>query len=123
MSQLSQNKLYLSIGAGIAVFAAVALIAYRMGEKVAEDEVSGEVEGKVLERQPTLRKKPTLIEKTTSAGTEAENINDIKLEHREGVTFQNGAVYSGQMNGEERHGKGTQVWPDGAKYEGTWEYG
>ena len=59
MTWLSQKKLYLSIGAEITVFATVALIAYRMGEKEAEYEVSGEVvEEKILERQPILRKSP-----------------------------------------------------------------
>ena len=32
--------------------------------------------------------------------------------------YPNGSVYKGQMKAEERHGYGTQLWPDGAKYEG-----
>lgn len=79
------------------------------------------MEEKVLERQPSLRKKPTLVEKTTSAGTEAQGNNDSKLEEIEGLTFENGAVYNGQLKDGNRHGKGTQVWPDGAKYVGAWE--
>jgi hypothetical protein len=43
--------------------------------------------------------------------------NDPELEQGE-YTFENGAVYSGQLKGRFRHGHGVQCWPDGAKYEG-----
>jgi len=31
-------------------------------------------------------------------------------------------LYEGQWMGEERHGKGTQRWPDNASYEGEWNH-
>jgi len=31
-----------------------------------------------------------------------------------------GGTYNGEWKGKLRHGKGTQVWPDGAKYDGQW---
>lgn len=36
-------------------------------------------------------------------------------------TLENGAVYSGQMQGQVRQGKGTQKWPDGSVYTGDWK--
>jgi len=35
-------------------------------------------------------------------------------------TFRSGSVYSGQWAGNNRHGFGTQSWPDGAGYVGIW---
>ena len=29
-------------------------------------------------------------------------------------------TYTGEKNGDQKHGVGTQVWKDGAKYEGEW---
>lgn len=38
------------------------------------------------------------------------------------VELENSAVYTGEWNTKnQRHGKGTQIWTDGAKYEGFWE--
>mmetsp|Transcript_60859 Transcript_60859/g.113816 ORF Transcript_60859/g.113816 Transcript_60859/m.113816 type:complete len:392 (-) Transcript_60859:114-1289(-) len=34
--------------------------------------------------------------------------------------FHSGAVYTGQWCGNHRHGFGSQLWPDGAQYEGCW---
>ena len=37
------------------------------------------------------------------------------------VTMKNGATYTGQwMDGYSRDGYGTQLWPDGSRYEGMW---
>ncbi len=36
------------------------------------------------------------------------------------VTLENGAVYIGEWKNGQRDGKGTQIWPDGSKYEGDW---
>lgn len=36
------------------------------------------------------------------------------------VTLENGAVYIGEWKNGLRDGKGTQIWPDGSKYEGDW---
>jgi hypothetical protein len=35
-------------------------------------------------------------------------------------TFDSGAVYTGQWEGQRRSGHGVQVWPTGARYEGQW---
>lgn len=35
-------------------------------------------------------------------------------------TYSTGAIYTGQWKGGLRHGNGTMVWPDNAKYEGQW---
>ena len=32
-------------------------------------------------------------------------------------------IYTGEWKGNVRHGHGVQIWPDGAKYEGSWENG
>ena len=52
-----------------------------------------------------------------------ENLNEgNKIEFRDTVILENGAKYIGQWNIEsnERHGFGIQVWPDGSKYVGSW---
>ncbi len=51
--------------------------------------------------------------------------------YKQNYRFPNGALYtgtflsviisSGQWKNEMRHGYGTQIWPDGAKYEGYWK--
>jgi len=45
-----------------------------------------------------------------------------QLDEKKEVVFKNGAVYTGQWLGSEKHGFGVQVWPDGARYEGQWEH-
>jgi hypothetical protein len=35
-------------------------------------------------------------------------------------TYATGAVYQGQWKGGLRHGQGTMIWPDNARYEGEW---
>ena len=37
------------------------------------------------------------------------------------TTMEDGSVYKGQWLGNKRWGYGVAVWPDGSKYEGTWE--
>lgn len=37
------------------------------------------------------------------------------------IEFSNGLKYEGEWLGNVRHGFGTQIWPDGAKYVGYWE--
>lgn len=39
-------------------------------------------------------------------------------ETRPKYTFKSGATYEGEWVGNKRDGRGTQVWPDGAKYDG-----
>jgi hypothetical protein len=36
--------------------------------------------------------------------------------------YTTGAVYNGEWKGGLRHGSGTMTWPDGARYEGQWEF-
>ena len=45
-----------------------------------------------------------------------------RLERRSPVTFDNGAVYTGEWNTVTgmREGRGIQHWPDGSVYEGLW---
>ena len=35
-------------------------------------------------------------------------------------TYKTGAIYTGQWKGGLRHGRGSMVWPDNARYEGDW---
>lgn len=35
-------------------------------------------------------------------------------------TFSTKAVYNGEWAGNDRHGRGIQVWPDGTRYDGEW---
>jgi hypothetical protein len=46
-------------------------------------------------------------------------MREMKKEKRPPYTFKSGAVYEGEWKGSVRDGWGTQIWPDGAKYEGT----
>ena len=53
---------------------------------------------------------------------------DSPTEYVENYKFPNGAVYTGiqivtkgQWKNKARNGIGTQVWPDGARYEGEWK--
>lgn len=45
--------------------------------------------------------------------------DNARLEHKV-YTYRTGAVYTGQWKGGLRHGKGTMVWVDSARYEGDW---
>mmetsp|Transcript_5186 Transcript_5186/g.6911 ORF Transcript_5186/g.6911 Transcript_5186/m.6911 type:complete len:109 (+) Transcript_5186:303-629(+) len=47
--------------------------------------------------------------------------DEASLEHKV-YTYRTGAVYTGQWKGGLRHGKGTMVWVDSARYEGDWNY-
>jgi MORN repeat len=49
-----------------------------------------------------------------------EEYEDLKREKRDAYTFSNGTVYHGDWKGNLRDGDGIQLWPDGARYEGTW---
>ena len=62
-----------------------------------------------------------------------EDINENEVEHKTDYPLGDGAQYTGQMklindnqSGSRvyiKHGKGTQNWQDGAKYEGDWRNG
>ncbi len=47
-----------------------------------------------------------------------EDLMDQLREKRPSHTFESGATYEGEWIGNNRSGFGTQVWADGAKYEG-----
>ena len=48
---------------------------------------------------------------------------DVGLMERGPYELDNGAIYLGQWNQSGcRSGKGTQIWPDGSKYEGYWRH-
>jgi hypothetical protein len=44
------------------------------------------------------------------------------LEHRSYTYKSTGATYTGEFNGNLRHGFGTMVWVDGTTYEGRFHY-
>jgi len=62
-----------------------------------------------------------------------EPIDESEVEHKINFEVGEGAHYTGQMkqaydHGSNnvtwiKHGKGQQVWPDGAKYDGEWRNG
>jgi hypothetical protein len=47
-------------------------------------------------------------------------LNDLEKRYVENYRLGN-VVYTGEMVGDIRHGKGAQIWDDGAKYEGYWK--
>jgi hypothetical protein len=60
------------------------------------------------------------------AGGNADTSNDGEQVDENGritkgpFTLKNGAVYTGQWMMGMRDGFGTQLWPDGSRYEGQW---
>lgn len=62
---------------------------------------------------------------------DAPQLRDEDLDHMDNASLPNGSVYTGQArsaqkDGQEimvQHGTGTQVWPDGKKYEGDFRDG
>ena len=56
-----------------------------------------------------------------------EAVNEQELEYKTDQPLGEGAVYTGQMKKVDgtyiKHGKGTQTWQDGAKYNGDWRSG
>ena len=66
-------------------------------------EVNGNIEG--FESEVDLKKKLS---------------KEPNLKFISEYVYPNGSIYRGQMKGENRHGYGIQLWPDGAKYEGHW---
>ena len=42
----------------------------------------------------------------------------LAIESREETIHESNVKYTGEWAGTMRHGKGTQIWPDGARYDG-----
>ena len=51
-------------------------------------------------------------------GYENEEVDEFGRVTRGPYTMKNGATYTGQWLNNMRDGYGTQIWPDGSKYEG-----
>ena len=49
-----------------------------------------------------------------------ESILNNEIKYVEGLRINN-AIYTGEILNGKRHGKGTQIWDEGAKYEGEWQ--
>ena len=49
-----------------------------------------------------------------------DSVLNNEIKYVENLRIQN-AIYTGQVLNGKRHGRGTQIWDDGAKYEGDWE--
>lgn len=67
---------------------------------------------------------PTMTEKFNmklfqSAGDSSDN-SPIKYDERGPIRLADGSVYTGQWNGQQRHGYGRIEWEDGTSYEGQW---
>ena len=63
----------------------------------------------------TIENKPTTEDNTALAITTTSSIKYVE-------NLQIGdKVYTGEILNGQRHGKGTQIWNDGAKYEGSWK--
>jgi hypothetical protein len=50
-----------------------------------------------------------------------QEFDDPAAETKGPILFENRYVYEGQWNGNERSGRGTQIWKDGSIYEGYWK--
>ena len=55
----------------------------------------------------------------------SQPLNDgVQVELKPPIVMEGGIVYTGEWNrADEKHGRGTQIWPDGSKYEGYWQHG
>ena len=60
------------------------------------------------------------IEKVKLNNQDDDSFLNNEIKYVENLRIQN-AVYTGEVLNGKRHGKGIQVWDDGAKYEGNWE--
>ena len=70
-----------------------------------------------LDEEVTVSKRP----KNNGVGV-APTSKGTRPEKREEVELANGARYTGEWVGNERHGFGVQIWKDGSRYEGQWAH-
>ena len=102
------------VGAGLAIFCSVALIAYKVGQSQAPEDdeedrevKAGELEDSVPQRQTSLRKQSTLTEKsmaTDQQSTAQQEDADADLTKVTDHVYDNGARYTGQMKDGQRWG-------------------
>lgn len=52
-----------------------------------------------------------------------DNIIENNVEYIKNYKKNNCAIYTGEIVNDLPHGKGIQIWSDGAKYEGNWKFG
>ena len=57
----------------------------------------------------------------TTKNDESDSEDTSSYDIRPAFEFACGGTYTGQWNGELRHGYGTQKWPDGSIYSGYWK--
>lgn len=59
---------------------------------------------------------------TTAGGMDDGNepVDEFGRVNKGPFTLRNGATYTGQWLDGQRDGMGTQLWPDGSRYEGQW---
>ena len=62
----------------------------------------------------------TMVEIIDEDEIEDDSFLNNEIKYVENLRIQN-AIYTGEILNGKRHGKGTQIWDDGAKYEGNWE--
>ena len=60
------------------------------------------------------------IERNKLNNQDDDSILNNEIKYVENLRIQN-AVYTGEVLNGKRHGKGVQIWDDGAKYDGNWE--
>ena len=75
---------------------------------------------RVKENDSESKNEKSLENERTNMYKDDDSFLNNEIKYVENLRIQN-AVYTGQVLNGKRHGKGTQVWDDGAKYEGSWE--
>jgi hypothetical protein len=78
----------------------------------------------ILKKAAKVKKRYFLDEEFWETISKTQQFNEKdKIETKDCVYKSTGSKYSGHWIGGFRHGKGVMQWPDGARYEGEWQYG